>query len=56
MRKPIGAIILLIWMIAYIAVAAVVVVVRLGEVRLEAIRQTVDAVGRDKVLATVSVG
>ncbi|MEZ5420632.1 MAG: hypothetical protein R2708_25265 [Vicinamibacterales bacterium] len=38
------------------ASSGVVVVVRLGETLLDAVRQTVDGIGRDKVLATVSVG
>lgn len=38
------------------AVDGVVLVVRLGSSRLESIRRTVDTVGRDRVMATVSIG
>lgn len=38
------------------AVDGVVLVVRLGESRLDAVQKTVDAVGRDKIVATISIG
>ena len=38
------------------AVTGIVVVVRLGETRLDAVKRTLDVVGRDKILATVTVG
>lgn len=38
------------------AVSGVVLVVKLGEARLEALARAVDVVGRDKVLATITVG
>lgn len=38
------------------AVGGVVLVVRLGESRLDSVQKTVDAVGRDKIVATISVG
>lgn len=38
------------------AVSAVVLVVRLGESSIDAVRRLADGVGRDKVLATVTVG
>ncbi len=38
------------------ATSGVVLVVRLGEASLDAVRKTVAAVGRDNVVATVSIG
>ena len=38
------------------AVNAVVLVVRLGESSLDAVRRLADGVGRDKILATVTIG
>ncbi|MEP7118394.1 MAG: hypothetical protein ABI880_12475 [Acidobacteriota bacterium] len=38
------------------ATSGVVLVVRLGHTSLEAVRRTVDGVGRDHVVATVSIG
>jgi len=38
------------------AASGAVLVVRLGETSLDAVRKTVESIGRDKVLATVSVG
>lgn len=38
------------------AASGVVLVVRLGETSLDSVRKTVDSIGRDKVLATVTVG
>lgn len=38
------------------AVSGVVLVVRLGESRMDSVQKTIDAVGRDRLVATISVG